>query len=97
MCRERRKCRSGAATGLGEMGPSCPFLAWHRSEFRQEHSKYEGEQRPMPEDSNVRKEALGDIRVVDKEKVISRWPWAVIRSDWLFCGWWCPLCVHTPV
>lgn len=31
----------------------------------------------MLEDSNVRKEALGDIQ----EKVISRWPWAVIRSD----------------
>lgn len=51
----------------------------------------------MLEDSNVRKEALGDIRAVDKEKVISRWPWAVIRSDWLLCGWWCPLCLHTPV
>lgn len=96
VCQERRKCMSGAATGLGERGPSCPFLAWHHSEFLQEHSKCVGELRPMPEDSNVRKEALGDICALDKE-VISRWPWAVIRSDWLLCVWVVvsSLCAHS--
>lgn len=52
----------------------------------------------MFQDSGVRNGALESFRAVDKEEVISRRPWAVIRSDCCVGSVVlsvCSLCVHS--